>query len=194
MSTTVPPAYEPHSSPPSYDFLVDKVCQLVGPDPTRQKSIDAAATLSDSENKILKDGGDFSDPIKNEHDNKVFTTGAAKGLASPECAEHLQPSQIRTKERQKASLENQIEQIRLARQELMDAGDDKLEAFRVNLNVLQSVWTSVAADTRIISRYLDDALDNTDIPEWMQWELENANSIYKQMAEYLTNYANETPS
>ena len=68
-------------------------------------------------------------------------------------------SQIRAKEREKASLENQIEQIRLARQELMDVGEDKLEAFRVNLNVLQSVWTSVAADTRIISGYLNGALE-----------------------------------
>ncbi|RAK77726.1 uncharacterized protein BO72DRAFT_447851 [Aspergillus fijiensis CBS 313.89] len=409
MSATAPPAYEPHSSPPSYDSLVDKVCQLVGSDPTPQKFIDAAATLSESEIEILKDGGDFSDPIKNERDNKVFSTGAAKGLASPECAEHLRAasnaaveasneierlfvslhlkiaqidrihhsgfepklvenqvayrvvladsrnlatdiavhgnrfddmiipfcfdksisvdtrrtvlnrfidqmdtaqadartmehkfselqtnftsfiadfsvwardreeqlkqeiarvleeleelrdkltslntsilalgggalllpavtalaaasgilgpflaigglialgvsvaaivsmaalavakaateSQIRTKEREKASLENQIEQIRLARQELMDVGEDKLEAFRVNLNVLQSVWTSVAADARLISGYLNGALELAEMPEWMQWDLESANSVYKRMAEYLTNYAKGTPS
>lgn len=86
---TIPPPYEPNSSPPAYDKLVDRVGQMVGSDPTQQKYIDAAASLTDDKINILMDGGDFSDPFKTDEDNKIFSSGAAKGLASPECTKHL---------------------------------------------------------------------------------------------------------
>ncbi|KAB8228988.1 uncharacterized protein BDW43DRAFT_303431 [Aspergillus alliaceus] len=276
----------PNSSPPSYNDLVDKVCQMVGSDPTPQKHIDAAAKLADNEINILMDNEDFSDLIKNKEDNKVFCTGAAKGLVSPEYAEHLKevsnaavdvlylkiaqidriyrsdfgPTLIRNQlgkfnnlqinftsfiadfpvwakyreeelNREIAQAIKELEQLRkkivslnisiltlggvaflpvltvlaacsgilgsfvmfgglialgvgaaaivsmaalaIAKNKLIDVGKHKLEVFRVNVNMLLSVWTSVSADTWIISRYLNGAL---------------------RMAEYLTNYTKGTPS
>ncbi|KZF26980.1 hypothetical protein L228DRAFT_280117 [Xylona heveae TC161] len=426
LTPTTPPPYEPHSSPPSYDDVVAKVSQMVGTDATPQKYIDAAATLNENEIDILVSGGDFSDPIKTEEDNKKFCEGAAKALTSHESTEHLRESsnaavdasneinrvfvslhlkiaqidrihrsdfepaliknqlvivsfmsstflantdtikkylgiltesrvlatevaihgnrfddliipfctdeniptetrrtilngfisdmekareraretennftnlqisftsfiadfstwaveregqlteelehimkelselqekltslnisllalgsgalglpfvagllaggaavsgflapflaiaglialgvsvaavvsmaalgivkavtetQIREKERQRASLSARIEEIRQAREELVALGEEKLEIFRVNVNVLQSVWNSVAIDAQIIMGHLDGALSLVDFPQHIINSLERANSIYTVMAEYLTNYA-----
>ncbi|KAE8387108.1 hypothetical protein BDV23DRAFT_196019 [Aspergillus alliaceus] len=260
-----------------------------------QKHIDAAAKLAESEINILMDNGDFSDLIKNEEDNKVFCTGAAKGLVSPEYAEHLKevsnaavdvlylkiaqidriyrsdfgPTLIRNQlaltdrfndliipfcfnkdlsvdahndaramegkfnnlqinftsfiadfpvwakyreeelNREIAQAIEELEQLRKkivsrnisiltlggvaflpvltvlaacsgilgsfvmfgglialgvgAAAILIDVGKHKLEVFRVNVSMLLSVWISVSADTRIISRYLDGALDMAQV-------------------------------
>lgn len=84
MAAVVPPPYEPHSSPPSYDELVDRVTEMVGPDPTPQKLLDATDKLTAEELNILMNEGDHSDFIENEEDNKIFCTGAAEAITSPE--------------------------------------------------------------------------------------------------------------
>ncbi|KNG87642.1 hypothetical protein ANOM_003629 [Aspergillus nomiae NRRL 13137] len=85
----VPPPYVAGDSPPSYDEVASKVNQLVGSSPTPQKYLDVAASLSDAERKVLKDGAEAHNPIQTEEDKEKLSLGAAKTMSTDETVAKL---------------------------------------------------------------------------------------------------------
>ena len=85
----VPPPYVAGDSPPSYDEVASKVNQLVGSSPTPQKYLDVAASLSDAERKVLKDGAEAHNPIQTDEDKEKLSLGAAKTMSTDETVAKL---------------------------------------------------------------------------------------------------------
>ncbi|OGM42558.1 hypothetical protein ABOM_007947 [Aspergillus bombycis] len=88
MATVLPP-YAAGDSPPSYDEVASKVDQLVGSSPTPQKYLDVAASLSEAERQVLKDGAEAHNPIQTEEDKKKLSLGAAKTMSTDETVAKL---------------------------------------------------------------------------------------------------------
>lgn len=86
--TAIPPAYST-DSPPSYDEVASKVDQLVGGSKSPQKYLDAAASLTDEERKVLQDGAEEHNPIKTDEDKRKLSLGAAKTMSTDETVEKL---------------------------------------------------------------------------------------------------------
>ncbi|GAB1197560.1 hypothetical protein APSETT444_006857 [Aspergillus pseudonomiae] len=85
----IPPPYVAGDSPPSYDEVASKVNQLVGSSPTPQKYLDVAASLSDAERKVLKDGAEAHNPIQTDEDKEKLSLGAAKTMSMDETVAKL---------------------------------------------------------------------------------------------------------
>ncbi|KAE8353398.1 hypothetical protein BDV28DRAFT_148134 [Aspergillus coremiiformis] len=84
-----PPPYLFSDSPPSYDEVAKKVDSLVGSNPTPDKYLDAATSLTDEERAVLQAGAEEHNPIKTEADKKKYTIGAAKALSTDEAKAKL---------------------------------------------------------------------------------------------------------
>ncbi|PYH71327.1 uncharacterized protein BO88DRAFT_451999 [Aspergillus vadensis CBS 113365] len=93
MATTTivpPPTYVAGDSPPSYEEVANKVNQLVGSDPTPQKYLDVATSLSEEERKVLSDGAEANNPIKTEDDKRKLSLGAAKTMSREDTVAKMQ--------------------------------------------------------------------------------------------------------
>ena len=64
-------------------------------------------------------------------------------------------AQLRDKEREKESLQAQIELIRKTRDNLTTMGYEHLEEFGDNINMLKSIWNNVAVDATMIKEHLE---------------------------------------
>ncbi|OGM42560.1 hypothetical protein ABOM_007945 [Aspergillus bombycis] len=78
------PAYTADSSPPTYDEVAGKLEGLLGSNPTVEKALEAARTLSDVEINVLANGYEDHYPLQTDQQKADFTVGAGQHLSSDE--------------------------------------------------------------------------------------------------------------
>ncbi|KAK1143037.1 hypothetical protein N8T08_007101 [Aspergillus melleus] len=83
------PAYTADNSPPSYDEVSEKLNSLVGSNPTIEKALEAANSLSDNEINVLANGYEDHYPLQTDQQKADFTVGAGQHLSSEAGQEHL---------------------------------------------------------------------------------------------------------
>ncbi|KAF5863375.1 hypothetical protein ETB97_010256 [Aspergillus alliaceus] len=96
---------------------------------------------------------------------------------------------IDEKTREKKNLEEELEQIRKAREELQYLGLTSLSEFKSCVLVLSNYWQSTSRDAQLIQAWLEKGADYADQPEYMKMNLEKAVDTYASMAVYLYEYA-----
>lgn len=78
------PAYTADSSPPSYDEVAGKLDGLLGTNPTVEKALEAARSLSDEEINVLANGYEDRKPLQTDQQKADFAVGAGQHLSSEE--------------------------------------------------------------------------------------------------------------
>ncbi|GLA21004.1 hypothetical protein AnigIFM62618_009978 [Aspergillus niger] len=78
------PAYTADSSPPSYDEVAGKLDGLLGTNPTVEKALEAARSLSDEEINVLANGYEDHKPLQTDQQKADFAVGAGQHLSSEE--------------------------------------------------------------------------------------------------------------
>ncbi|KAE8353396.1 hypothetical protein BDV28DRAFT_133255 [Aspergillus coremiiformis] len=111
---------------------------------------------------------------------------AVIGLAI--AASRLQ-NEIDEKTAEKRKLEEQLEQIRNAREELQYLGLTSLPEFKSCVQVLSEYWQTTSRDAQLIQTWLEKGADYADQPEYMKMNLEKAVNTYASMSVYLYEYA-----
>ncbi|PYH71325.1 uncharacterized protein BO88DRAFT_451997 [Aspergillus vadensis CBS 113365] len=84
MSPLPAPAYTADNSPPSYDEVAGKLERLVGSNPTVEKALEAANSLSEEEIFVLANGYEDHKPLQTDQQKADFTVGAGQHLSSEE--------------------------------------------------------------------------------------------------------------
>ncbi len=88
MSDAAPP-YEPSSSPPAYEEIEKKLSQLIGPNPTVEKVLEAAKAISPTEAEILVQNSSTKFPLKTEKQKEDFALGIASATSSDGFKPHI---------------------------------------------------------------------------------------------------------
>ncbi|KAI1639324.1 hypothetical protein F4809DRAFT_638798 [Biscogniauxia mediterranea] len=78
------PEYTADSSPPSYEEVASKLESLLGNDPTTEKALSAARSLSNEEIIVLANGYEDHYPLQTEQQKADFVVGAGQHLSSEE--------------------------------------------------------------------------------------------------------------
>ncbi|EHA25169.1 hypothetical protein ASPNIDRAFT_54032 [Aspergillus niger ATCC 1015] len=78
------PAYTADSSPPSYEEVAGKLDGLLGTNPTVEKALEAARSLSDEEINVLANGYEDHKPLQTDQQKADFAVGAGQHLSSEE--------------------------------------------------------------------------------------------------------------
>ncbi|PWY69098.1 hypothetical protein BO70DRAFT_382636 [Aspergillus heteromorphus CBS 117.55] len=122
----------------------------------------------------------------------MFALGvSAAAIIGLTIARDIKKSQIANKEREIQTLEQQIEQIRKARENLELMGNDHLFRFGDNVDLLKNVWNLVSVDAITIREHLESSKLGIilPLPGHLEEALNKGNDVYKNMARYLTIYA-----
>lgn len=90
--TSTPPAYSTEASPPSYEEVVKKLDNLVGPNPTPEKVLDVAKKLSKQDLSTLVENHDSHPPLKTDNEKHKFAIGSSKTASSGEASKYIQPA------------------------------------------------------------------------------------------------------
>ncbi|PLB48703.1 hypothetical protein P170DRAFT_359049 [Aspergillus steynii IBT 23096] len=113
----------------------------------------------------------------------------AASIAGISIAIAVTSNDIKAKQSEKEGLQEQIEQIQHARQELQDLGTQKLKVFTDNVNVLSGYWTATTAQAHEIQAWLKDGASMAKRPKYMQMNLDHGVQIYAALSVFLDNYA-----
>ncbi|RBR20220.1 hypothetical protein FVER53590_09929 [Fusarium verticillioides] len=81
MSDAAPP-YDSSGSPPAYEEIEKKLNELIGPNPTVEKVLKAAKSVSPKEAEILVQNSKAKFPLKTERQKEDFALGIASATSS----------------------------------------------------------------------------------------------------------------
>ncbi|MCJ1349165.1 hypothetical protein MMC31_007401 [Peltigera leucophlebia] len=100
-----------------------------------------------------------------------------------------QEKAIRETEDQIKDLDEELGRIRATRKGLEVLGEGALEKVDKNLYILMGIWKRAKVDAQIISDWLGAGAKLAEKPQYMVQNIDYAVRVYKQLAEYLLNYA-----
>ncbi|KAI0008855.1 hypothetical protein F4779DRAFT_585538 [Xylariaceae sp. FL0662B] len=116
----------------------------------------------------------------------VAALAASLGLMI--AAERVQ-HEINQKTSEKADLEEQLDNIRNARQELQSMQLSGLQSFQACIDVLPQYWNSTVQDAQSIHGWLENGADTGARPVYLSLNVEKGIRSYDSTAMYLSKYA-----
>ncbi|KAI1488854.1 hypothetical protein F5X96DRAFT_643369 [Biscogniauxia mediterranea] len=114
---------------------------------------------------------------------------AGLGIIIAYAIKQSQRDDLTDKKRKLQDEEKNLQAIRDQLRDMANGKDSHIKSFQTNVNVLMGYWTHARSDAIQIQKWLHDAEDDADLPDYMKANLEMGVKYYEKMASYLLEYA-----
>ncbi|KAF5857398.1 hypothetical protein ETB97_005890 [Aspergillus alliaceus] len=145
--TSTPPSYAMDSSPPSYEEVVKKLNNLVGPNPTPGKVLEVAKQLSKEDINTLAESYDSHPPLRTDKEKHDFSIGIAKTASSAEAKPYIKPA-ASSAARAAKEISSIFQQVGL---EIVQVDDIHKSNFTTPLQKVQKEYQDVLSDSRLLA-------------------------------------------
>ncbi|PLB48705.1 hypothetical protein P170DRAFT_509445 [Aspergillus steynii IBT 23096] len=146
MASTLP-SYAAENSPPSYEQVVKKLDNLVGPNPTPGKVLDVAKSLSKEDLNTLVENHDSHLPLKTDKQKQDFSIGSAKTASSDEASNYIKPA-ASAASRAAKEIKATFQQLQL---KIAQVDNIHHSSFSKPLQELQKEYQDVLGDSRLLA-------------------------------------------
>ncbi|OAA39757.1 hypothetical protein NOR_06177 [Metarhizium rileyi] len=147
-STNPPPAYTAGTAPPSYEALMKRFNDSVGPNPTPEKYLEVGDAFTLDEIEILASNSPTeSPPVTCPEDAKRFKTSAGKGLSSSTAQEAFQMGAAQATEAAQG-LRRMFGEIH---RKILEIDQIEISGFEPNMRQFKNKYETILSESRAVA-------------------------------------------